>query len=693
MSAHEFLVTLAIVLITAGVTTVLFQRLRLPVVLGYLLAGLLVGPNLAVPIYADRGIVSVLAELGLILLLYSLGLEFSLRRLILLAPRVGPAAIFQSGVLVWLGYLVGRAFGWSSTVSLFAGGVVAISSTTIIARAFDEQNVGGKLRELVIGILVVEDLIGILLIAVLTAVGSGEAAGAGALAKAGGKLAAFLAVLVVVGLLVVPRATRWLRKLDRAETMLVASIGFAFGVSLLCDRFGYSIALGAFLAGSLMAESGEQHYLEDLIRPVRDLFAALFFVSVGMLIDPRAIVDHAGAIAAFTALVVVGKIGSVALGAFLSGHGTRTSVQAGLALAQIGEFGFIIAGLGLALGATDEGLSAIAVAVSALTTLTTPLLIRSSDRVASWVDRVMPRSWQTFTALYGSWIEQLRRPEARHDARSLLWRRARWLAFDALLFCATVIAGAVYGARGAAWLDQRLGLGEPAARWIVLASTALVAAPLGLGMLRVSRRLSQDLAARALPAPGRGADLAAAPRRSFALALQLALLGAVALPLLAVLQPFLPSLPTLAAALVLCGAFGWALQRGASNLQGHTKAAAEVLAEALAAQSHVPHAAAAGSEHAPVDGGPALAAARQLLPGMGEPTALRVEAGSRAAGRTLGELKLRGRTGATVLALLRGERVVLMPGAQERLEPGDVLAASGTAEALDAARDELRAAR
>jgi CPA2 family monovalent cation:H+ antiporter-2 len=692
MTAHDFLVTLTLVLATAGVTTVLFQRLKLPVVLGYLLAGLLVGPNVAVPIYANRDIVAILSELGLILLLYSLGLEFSLRRLVLLAPRVGPAAIFQSGVLVWLGYLLGRAFGWSGTVSLFAGGVVAISSTTIIARAFDEQKVGGKLRELVIGILVVEDLIGILLIAVLTAVGSGEAAGAGALAAAGGRLAAFLAVFVVAGLLVVPRATRWLRRLDRPETMLVASIGFAFGAALLCHQFRYSVALGAFLAGSLMAESGEQHYLEDLVRPVRDLFAALFFVSVGMLIDPRAIVEHAGAIAAFTALVIAGKIGSVALGAFLSGHGTRTSVQAGLALAQIGEFGFIIAGLGLALGATDEGLSAIAVAVSALTTLTTPLAIRWSDRAADWVDRVMPRSWQTFSALYGSWIERLRRPDARRGARSLLWQRARWLAFDAFLFCVVVIAGAVYGSHAAAALAERAGFALASSRWLVLCATALCAVPFGLGMLRVSRRMSLDLAERALPSPVRGADLAAAPRRSFALALQLALLGAVALPLLALLQPFLPSLPTLAAALLLCGAFGWALQRGASNLQGHARAAAEVLADALASQSHTAPALAGNAPIEPAEPA-ALSAARQLLPGMGEPTALRVEAGSRAAGRTLGELRLRGRTGATVLALLRGERVVLMPGAQERLEPGDLLAASGTAEALDAARGELCAPR
>lgn len=693
MSAHDFLITLTIVLGTAGITTVLFQRLKLPVVLGYLLAGLLVGPNVALPLYADRGIVSILSEIGLILVLYALGLEFSLRRLIALLPRVGPATLYESGMLVWLGYLLGRALGWPRLECLFAGAVVAISSTTIVAHAFDEQRVRGKLRELVLGILVVEDLIGILLIAVLTAVASGEANGAGALFASGARLAALLGALIVIGLLLVPRATRSLRRLDRPETMLVASIGFCFGLALLVQQFGYSVALGAFLAGSLMAESGEQHYLEELIRPVRNLFAAIFFVSVGMLIDPRAILEHAGTIGLFTMLVVGGKVAGVSIGSFLSGNGVRTSVQAGLSLAQIGEFGFIIAGLGLTLGATGERLSAIAVAVSGLTTLLTPFLIRYADRIASVVDRKLPHSLQTFAALYGSWIERLRQPAARHSARSLLWNRARWLAFDALLFAAVVIGGVVFGPELARRVESAFQFDARAARWLVIAGTALAAVPFGLGLLRISRRLSLDLAAQALPAPVRGVDLAAAPRRSFALALNLLLVGAVLLPLLALLQPFLPSWPTLAAAASVMLVFGWLLQRGASNLQGHVKAGAELLAEALATQSKtqfVPIQVATGQASAD-ESVPELATARALLPGLGEPTALRVEPGSRADGRSLGELRLRGRTGATVLAVLRGERVVLMPGADERLESGDVVAASGTVEALDAARELLRA--
>jgi CPA2 family monovalent cation:H+ antiporter-2 len=682
MDAHDFLVALTIVLGTAGLTTVLFQRLKLPVVLGYLLAGLIVGPSLPVPIYADRNVVSMLSELGLILLLYALGLEFSLRRLVVIAPSVGPAALFQSCMLVWLGYLLGRAFGWSSVESLFAGGVVAISSTTIVARAFDEQRLGGKLRQLVIGILVVEDLIGILLIALLTTVGSGETAGAGALFAAGLRLAAVLGAVIVVGLWLVPRSTRWLKRLERPETLLVAAIAFCFGLSLLMHELGYSVALGAFLAGSLMAESGEQHYLEELVRPVRDLFAAVFFVSVGMLIDPHVIATHWFAILAFSVLVVVGKFASVALGAFLSGNGMRVSIQAGLALTQIGEFAFIIAGLGQTLGVTGEFLSALAVAVSVLTTLTTPLFIQHSERIANWVERKLPRALQTYAALYGSWIERLRRPEARRGARALLLRRANWLVLDALLFAAIVILGALRGPAASAWLVAHAGLGERAADWLVLGATAALVVPFGLGLLRLSRRLGQDLAEAALPRPPRGADFGAAPRRAFALALQVALLLAVALPLLAFVQPFLPSLPTLGLALLLVLGFGWALQRGASNLHGHVKAGAELLAEALATAAPLPADANA----------PDLVQVRALLPGLGEPVAQRVDAHSRAAGRTLGELRLRGATGASVLAIVRGERVVLMPGAGERLEVGDLLALSGTAAALGTAREWLRAA-
>ena len=404
---HEFLRSLTVVLGVAALTTVVFQRLRQPVVLGYILAGLIIGPHVPVPLIADRGIVQTLSELGVILLMFSLGLEFSIRKFMRVVPNAGFAAIFQSSVMVWLGFLVGRLFDWTTLESVFLGAVVAISSTTIIAKVYEEQGIGGRLRTLVVGILLIEDLVAILLMAILTAVASGAGLSAGALATTVGRLAAFLIALLAIGFLVIPRFVRFVVRINRAETTLVASIGICFGMAYIAQTFGYSVALGAFLAGSLVAESGHAESIERLVQPVRDLFAAIFFVSVGLLIDPGVIAAHWEIVLVLALVVILGKITSVSFGAFLTGNGTRTSVRAGMSLAQIGEFSFIIASLGVALGATRELLYHVAVAVSAITTLTTPWLIRAAEPAAVFIDRKLPRPLQTFAALYGTWFERV----------------------------------------------------------------------------------------------------------------------------------------------------------------------------------------------------------------------------------------------------------------------------------------------
>ena len=290
--AHEFLKSLTIVLGVAAVTTVVFQRLRQPVVLGYIIAGLIVGPHVPIPLVADPVVVQTLSELGVILLMFSLGLEFSLRRLAEVGPTAGLTALLETSFMIWLGFTIGRLLGWTGLESLFAGAVIAISSTTIIAQAFEEQGVTGKLRQLVLGILIAEDLIAVLLIAVLTGVASGSGLAPGPLAATVARLVGFLVALITVGLLLVPRAMRAVSRLNRRQTTLVASIGICFAVALLAQAFGYSVALGAFLAGSLVAESGEEKHVAHLVEPVRDVFAAVFFVSVGMLIDPRLVARH-----------------------------------------------------------------------------------------------------------------------------------------------------------------------------------------------------------------------------------------------------------------------------------------------------------------------------------------------------------------------------------------------------------------
>jgi CPA2 family monovalent cation:H+ antiporter-2 len=681
--AHEFLTALAAVLCVAAVTTVVCQLLRQPVVLGYMIAGLIVGPHVPLPLVADLGVVQALSELGVILLMFSLGLEFSLRRMIRVGPSAGVTAVVECSLMVSLGFLTGRLLGWTIEESVFAGALVSISSTTIIVKAFEEQRVGGRLREFVLGVLVVEDLIAIVLLAVLTAVSSAQGVSADAIALTVGRLAAFLVGLVVVGLLVVPRAVRALNRLNRPETTLVASIGFSFAVALLAREFGYSVALGAFVAGSLVAESGEASRIEELVRPVRDVFAAVFFVAVGMLIDPAIVARHWPAIAALTAVVVVGKTASVSLGAFLTGNGTRTSVEAGMSLAQIGEFSFIIAGLGLSLGATGAFLYPVAVTVSAVTALLTSWLIRASGPAASWADRKAPKPIQTFAALYGTWIQRLRAAPREATVKSKVRHLVRLLLVDAAALAAIVVGASVWTGSIGDWVERTTGISAPVARVLVVAAAAALSAPFCVGIIRVARKLGATLAEMAFPAAGRGkADFAAAPRRALVVTLQIAGVLLVGAPVLAVSQPFLPGAYEAAALAALAAVLAVAFWRSATGLEGHVRAGAQMIVDTLAAQS-------AGRE---ADHSPTLAGVQPLLAGLGAPVPVVLPPQSAAVGRTLADLNLRGVTGATVLAITRGESGVLVPTAKETLVAGDVLALAGTDEAVAAATALLREA-
>ncbi|MFP2927986.1 cation:proton antiporter [Pyxidicoccus sp. 3LG] len=679
--AHEVLQAIAVVLCVAAVTTVLFQKLRRPVVLGYILAGLVVGPYVPIPLVANPEVVTTLSELGVILLMFSLGLEFSLRKLFAVGFTAGLTAVIQCTIMVWLGFVVGRAFGWTSLESIFTGALIAISSTTIIAKAFDEQGIRGKLRELVVGVLIVEDLIAVLLMATLTAISTGTGLSLGELSLTTGRLVAFLVGLVVVGLFIIPRAVRAVVRLNRPETTLVASVGICFAVALLAQAFGYSVALGAFLAGSLVAESGEEKVVEHLVQPVKDIFAAIFFVSVGMLINPALIVEHWAAILVFTVVVIVGKILGVALGAFLTGNGTRTSVQAGMSLAQIGEFSFIIAALGLSLKATRDFIYPVAVAVSAITTLTTPMLIKASGPAATWVDRKLPKPLQTFATLYGTWVERLREAPRRQTLGAGVRRLIRLLVLDAALLVVLVIGTSLAAGKVAVFIEERTGLGQQLAKNLLIAGAVVLSVPFLVGVVSLARRLGGMLAEVALPLRTDGkVDLAAAPRRLLVVTLQVVTVLIIGVPVVAITQPFMRGATGPLIILALLVSLGVAFWRGATNLHGHVRAGAQVIVAALAAQSHSKE---PGAEEHALDDVP------KLLPGLGEPVPVRLEDTSPAVGRTLAQLNLRGLTGATVLAIQRGEESVSVPTAQEVLRAGDVLALTGTHEAVEAAKGLL----
>jgi CPA2 family monovalent cation:H+ antiporter-2 len=674
MAPQAFLRDLALVLCVAAVTSVLFQRLRLPAVPGYIVAGLVVGPHVPVPLVADVGTVQTLAQLGVVLLMFSIGLEFSLRRLLRIGPRVGLVVLLEVGLLLAAGSLVGQLFGWSPAVSGLAGAIIAISSTMVAANVFAELRVEGPLRELVLSIAVVEDLAAILLIAGATALAtSGEVSGA-ELARTLGRLLAFLAGALALGLLVVPPSMRAVARLRRPETTLVASVGLCFAAALLALSAGYSVALGAFLAGSLIYESGAGRSVEQLVRPLRDMFGAIFFVSIGMLLDPAIALGSWPVILTLVAVLVIGKTLGVTVGAFLTGHGTRLSLRAGMSVAQTGEFGFIIAGIGVGLGGPATTLPHVAAAVSVITAFASPWLVRASEPLALYVDRRLPRSLQTFASLYGSWVELVRAAPRRGTPWTPVRRAARLVLLDAVLLAGLVIGASVNLPRLLAALGDQ-GVSPASGRWLVIAAAAACAAPFAIGMVRSSRRLGNALADLALPSRGADAmDPADAPRRAFVVTLQIAIVMMVGIPLVAVTQPFLPRYQGVVIVLAALAILGWLFWRTATNLQGHMRAGAEMMAEALGPRHR-------GSEAV------TLEHVQQLLPGLGTLVPVRVVAGSAAAGLTLAELNLRGRTGATAVALARGggDEPMVFPTAKTLLREGDLLALSGSHDAIEEA--------
>ena len=679
MDSHAFLQNLAVVLCVAAVATVVFQRLRQPVVFGYLLAGMIIGPHISIPLVADPQTVRALSELGVILLMFSLGLEFSIRKLVQVSQKAGAVALFECTIMVSVGYLVGQMLGFTRMESIFTGAITGISSTTIIVKAFQEQKVRGRVTELVFGILIIEDLIAIFLLTILTTVSRSGALSPMEILLTAMRLAMFLTALIGFGILTVPRAIRAVQKLGQPETTLVASIGICFAAALLAQSFGYSVALGAFIAGSLVAESGQQVEIEHLIRPVRDMFAAIFFVSVGMMIDPMALTEHWRAVLALTLAVIIGKVLAVTTGAFLAGHGRRTAMKAGMSLAQIGEFSFIIASVGVASGVVRGWLYPVAIAVSAITTLTTPLLIKLSNRAAASIDHWLPEPIQTVTALYGSWIERVRNAPRAPTERSATNRIIRIILLDAALITAVVIGVDIEIDRLSVIVGNMTGMAPARVRFMVVLIAGLITVPLGYGLITSAKALGNHLARRAFAEAKKGkVDPADAPRRALVILVQLAVVLAVGIPVVAITQPFLPPHQGAFVLALLTLLLLAALWRNAANLQGHARAGAQIIASALAHQM--------ASTDGASDETTLLEDVNAVLPGLGEPVAIRVVPQSIAVGKSLTQLNLRGATGATVLAIRRGTTQIPTPLGREVIQANDVVAVAGARDALAVAR-------
>lgn len=393
----KLIVDLALILGAAGFITLLFRRLKQPVVLGYIIAGLLVGPNFHLfPTISEKEGIQEWAEIGVIFLLFALGLEFSFKKLASVGASAAVTGIYELACMMALGYGAGKLLGWPNMDCLFLGGILAISSTTIIFRAFDELGLKTKqFTGLVMGVLVIEDLVAVLLLVLLSTLAVSQANAGTELLFSLLKLVFFLCLWFLTGIYVLPTLLKKSSKWLNSETLLIVAIALCLGMVILAVGVGFSAALGAFIMGSILSDTMYGEKIEHLISPVKNLFGAVFFVSVGMLINPKILWEYAGPVLLLTALVVFGKTINVTIGALIAGKPLNQAVQAGTSMSQIGEFSFIIATLGLSLKVTSDYLYPIAVGVSVISTFTTPYMMKLANPLYKFLEKKLPAKWVT----------------------------------------------------------------------------------------------------------------------------------------------------------------------------------------------------------------------------------------------------------------------------------------------------------
>ena len=383
---------LALILISAGIFTIISKALKQPLILGYIVAGFLVGPHMGLfPTVTSTTTVDQWSEIGIIFLLFALGLEFSFKKLLKVGSSALITAMTQCLGMFILGFLVGEAIGWSNMESIFLGGMLSMSSTTIIIKAYDDLGMKERpFAPLVFGALVFEDLIAVVLMVLLSTLAVSNKFAGGEMLMGLTKLVFFLILWFLVGIYLIPTMLKKAHKYLNDEILLVVSIGLCFVMVTLASLAGFSAALGAFVMGSILAETLESEHIMNLVKGIKDLFGAIFFVSVGMMVDPQVIVLNWGTILVLTITVMAGILFFSTSGAVLAGQGLDNAVHAGFSLAQLGEFSFIIAGLGVSLGVMRGFIYPVIITVSVITTFTTPYMIKAGTPAYHWLMKKLP---------------------------------------------------------------------------------------------------------------------------------------------------------------------------------------------------------------------------------------------------------------------------------------------------------------
>ena len=675
---HEvsFLQDLAVVMIAAGIVTVLFQRLKQPVVLGYIVAGVLIGPKFSALFLEGDGFklvhegetIESLAELGMVFLMFSLGLEFNLRKLGRVAATALVAAPLAIMLMVFLGYQVGQLMGWTPVSSLFLGAIISIASTSVIVKVLKEMKRDREpFAELIYGILIVEDLLGVVMIVLLTGIASTGDLGVQSMLISTGKLLVFLVTVLVVGLLAVPRLLNFVARFESNERLLVAVLGLCFGTSLVAAKLGFSVALGAFLVGAVMAESAQIHRIESLVEPVRDLFTAVFFVAIGLLVEPVLLWEHIVPILGISAVVIVGQVVGNTFGTVVAGHDLRTAVRVGTGLSQIGEFSFVIATLGLTLGVTDPSLYPIVIGVALVTTVFTPRWIRSADGLTDAILRTAPKPLVGYLALYKDWVERFKGGQWN----SLAWQLSRKWILQMVInmaLVAGVMLGAAYLAKlQPAWL-VKWNLQPDTLRTVLWGAALLLSLPMLIANLRKLQALGM-LISEATVKRNRAGQRTQSLRAVVANVCLVAGTTGMILSVTLLSSALLPPLKIMIALALAVAVVAWLQWRFLVRVYARAQIAIKETLESA-------------------ELGQALEAEEALL-ATAHLESVRLAQDSAALGQAIAALGLREETGVSIVGIERDGERILNPGGEESILEGDVLLLLGEKPQLTQAKAKL----
>lgn len=537
-SSVDFIQDLAMIMTIAAFVILIFHRFKQPIVLGYIAAGAIIGPF--TPNFLEiqgEETVKTLAELGIVFLMFSLGLEFNLRKLFRVGVVACVAAFAEILLMSWLGYTIGQFFGWNSIDSLFLGGMLAISSTTIIVKALKEMRFHEEsFSQVVFGILIVEDILAIVILALLSSIAVSGSLSTEEVMGTLSQISAFIIASLIIGILVVPRMLAYVSRSHSHEMLLISTLGICFGFCLIVVQLEYSIALGAFIIGAIVAESEQIAVIDRLTEPLKDMFSAVFFVAVGLLLDPAVVLEYGLPIAVITVAVILGKCISCGAGAFICGYNGKTSLRVGLALSQIGEFSFIIATLGITLGVMQDFLYPIVVAVSAITTLTTPYLIKLAAPLSVSIGKRIPEPIKEISENYMEWVQDRQERGKKSEIKQAVTRGVIQLIVNFIL-----IAGIFsFGKYLFGYCNVTFNLPVDTLKSLVWAALLLLSLPFLVAIYRKTYALAMLFAEMQMKT-AKINKKALRKRTVFAQTVALLMMGSVLLAMLGLSQTILPS--------------------------------------------------------------------------------------------------------------------------------------------------------